>query len=65
MVSFLFESAPVGYRANAGDKNRRAFQQIVKTADAPPGVLAYDGNEVVGWAAVLPLAGAAPAGRMT
>jgi GNAT superfamily N-acetyltransferase len=41
-------------RANAGDKNRHALQRIVKTADAPPGVLAYFDGKPAGWCAVAP-----------
>jgi GNAT superfamily N-acetyltransferase len=36
-----------------GEKNRRAFQKIVAT-EVPTGVLAYLGQEPVGWCAVAP-----------
>lgn len=35
---------------------RAAFVRELATQDPPPGVLAYDGDEVVGWAAVHPRA---------
>jgi hypothetical protein len=41
------------FSANKGDKNRAKFQAIVKRG-AEPGVLAYDGDEPVGWCAVAP-----------
>ena len=41
------------FAANKGDKNRAKFQAIVKKG-AEPGVLAYDGDEPVGWCAVAP-----------
>jgi len=41
------------FSANKGDKNRAKFQAIVKKG-AEPGVLAYDGDEPVGWCAVAP-----------
>ncbi len=37
-----------------GAGNRRAFQTIVQTADAAPGVLAYHGRTPVGWCAIAP-----------
>lgn len=42
------------YRANGGTKNRGAFEQVVRTADAPPGVLAYLDGKPAGWCAVAP-----------
>lgn len=41
------------FSANKGDKNRAKFRSIVKKG-AEPGVLAYDGDEPVGWCAVAP-----------
>jgi len=41
------------YEANKGGKNKRAFQKIV-TNDEKPGIIAYLGNEPVGWCAVAP-----------
>jgi GNAT superfamily N-acetyltransferase len=49
-----FRQSTADYRANGGEKNRRAFQRIVKTADAPPGVLAYIDGKPAGWCAVAP-----------
>jgi len=37
-----------------GAGNRRALQTLVKRGDPAPGVLAYDGEEPVGWCAVAP-----------
>lgn len=39
--------------ANSGDANKKKFRAIVKRG-AEPGVLAYDGDEPVGWCAVAP-----------
>jgi GNAT superfamily N-acetyltransferase len=41
------------HEANKGDGNRGAFKAIVDSGP-PPGVLAYSGNEPVGWTAVAP-----------
>jgi len=40
------------FRAGKGDGNRRALRKRV--AERPPGLLAYDGDEPVGWVAVAP-----------
>lgn len=42
------------HRSLAGKARGRKVQQLIK--QGPPGVLAYDGDEVVGWAAVHPRA---------
>jgi GNAT superfamily N-acetyltransferase len=49
-----FRQSTPDYRANAGDKNRRTFQRVVKRADAPPGVLAYIDGNPAGWCAIAP-----------
>jgi GNAT superfamily N-acetyltransferase len=49
-----FRQTTADYRANAGDKNRRAFQRVVRTAEAPPGVLAYIDGKPAGWCAIAP-----------
>ncbi len=41
------------FQANKGEKNRRKFRSIVKKG-SEPGVLAYEGEEPVGWCAVAP-----------
>ncbi len=48
-----FRQSNAEYRAG-GEQNRRAFQRIVRTADAPPGVLAYIDDKPAGWCAVAP-----------
>lgn len=49
-----FRETTSTYRANAGDKNKRTFQRIVKTSAAPPGVIAYVDEQPSGWCAVAP-----------
>lgn len=41
--------------STSGEPNRRAFRKLVKRGP-PPGLLAYDGEEPVGWVAVAPRA---------
>lgn len=41
------------FAANKGEKNRQKFRAIVKKG-SEPGVLAYDGDQAVGWCAVAP-----------
>lgn len=41
------------FEANRGEGNRRALQSLVKDGDTP-GLLAYAGEEPVGWCAVAP-----------
>jgi GNAT superfamily N-acetyltransferase len=41
------------FRKNQGPANKRAFRKIVR-AGRPPGILAYDGGEAVGWCAIGP-----------
>jgi len=41
--------------ATSGEPNRRAFRKLVATGP-PPGLLAYDGREPVGWVAIAPRA---------
>lgn len=41
--------------ATSGEPNRRAFQKLVRQGP-PPGVLAYDGDQPVGWVAIAPRA---------
>lgn len=41
------------YEKGKGAGNRRALKRIVE-GDAPPGVLAYCGDEAIGWCAVAP-----------
>ena len=41
------------FQANKGDKNKAKLRGIVKKGNEP-GVLAYDGDEPVGWCAVAP-----------
>ena len=41
---------------NGAAGNRRAFEKVVRTADAPPGVIAYVGGRPAGWCAVAPRA---------
>jgi len=43
------------FRQRRGDGNRRALRRIVG-GDLPPGVLAYSGDEAVGWCAIAPRA---------
>jgi GNAT superfamily N-acetyltransferase len=40
------------FDANKGDKNKRAFKKLVQKQ--PPGILAYDGKDPVGWCAIAP-----------
>ncbi len=40
-------------KVTAGEPNRRAFRKLVH-AGPPPGLLAYDGGEPVGWVAIAP-----------
>lgn len=44
---------PKEFKQQQGDSNRRAMKKIVSTR-TPPGVLAYDGKEPVGWVAIAP-----------
>jgi GNAT superfamily N-acetyltransferase len=44
------------YERGKGAGNRAAMQALVARAARPPGVLAYLGDEVVGWCAVAPRA---------
>jgi GNAT superfamily N-acetyltransferase len=41
------------YRKQPADKNKSAFQKIVK-AGPPPGLLAFDGDRAVGWCQLTP-----------
>jgi len=41
------------FKQNQGEPNRRAMKKIV-AGQTPPGILAYDGKEPVGWIAVAP-----------
>jgi hypothetical protein len=41
------------WEANLGDGNRTALREIVDSG-APPGILAYDGDEPVGWCSISP-----------
>ncbi|HVZ15668.1 MAG TPA: GNAT family N-acetyltransferase [Terriglobales bacterium] len=41
------------FKQKQGDVNRRAMKRIVAN-EIPPGILAYDGNEAVGWIALSP-----------
>jgi GNAT superfamily N-acetyltransferase len=47
-------SRPI-FERQKGEGNRRAFKKIV-AGGAPPGLLAYDGSEPVGWCAIAPRA---------
>jgi GNAT superfamily N-acetyltransferase len=49
-----FRETTAEFRANRGEKNRRAFQRVVRTAGAPPGVLAYIDGKPAGWCAIAP-----------
>lgn len=40
------------FERSHGDRNREAFRRLVD--DTPPGLLAYEGGEVVGWVSVGP-----------
>jgi len=40
------------FDANKGEKNKRALKKLV--SKRPPGVLAYDGTEPIGWCAIAP-----------
>ena len=42
-----------GYHKRPREKNKRAFQRIVKRGP-PPGLLAFDGNRPVGWCQLTP-----------
>lgn len=42
-------------RENWGERNRDAFARRVSEGDPAPGLLAYDGDEPIGWVAVAPL----------
>jgi GNAT superfamily N-acetyltransferase len=41
------------FEREKGDGNRRAFKKLVATGE-PPGLLAYDGGQPVGWCAIAP-----------
>jgi GNAT superfamily N-acetyltransferase len=41
------------YRTQPADKNKSAFQEIVK-AGPPPGLIAFDGDKAVGWCQLTP-----------
>jgi len=41
------------YERNKGERNRRAFGEIVRSG-AEPGILAYDGDQPVGWCGIAP-----------
>jgi GNAT superfamily N-acetyltransferase len=50
-----FRESTADFRANGGERNKRAFRRIVGRSDAPPaGVLAYVDGAVAGWCAVAP-----------
>ncbi|MDX1660441.1 MAG: GNAT family N-acetyltransferase [Gemmatimonadota bacterium] len=42
------------FDANKGEGNRRALKRRVSSGPSPPGLLAYDEGEPVGWCAVAP-----------
>ena len=42
-----------GYRKNSPEKNKTAFQEVVKYGP-PPGLLAFDGDLAVGWCQLTP-----------
>jgi GNAT superfamily N-acetyltransferase len=42
------------FDAGKGEANRRAFERVVKKNKVPPGVLAYSGDEPIGWVALAP-----------
>jgi len=44
---------PKDFKQKQGDGNRRAMKKIAET-QTPPGLLAYDGREPVGWIALAP-----------
>jgi GNAT superfamily N-acetyltransferase len=46
-------ASPKAFDAAKGEGNKRAIRRIVK-AGPPPGLLAYEGTEPIGWCAVAP-----------
>jgi GNAT superfamily N-acetyltransferase len=44
------------YRRTAGPDKKRAFKQVCRSGDRPPGVLAYRDGIPVGWVAIAPRA---------
>ena len=48
-----WRAAPADFRAGRSGGNRRAFRALVRSG-AEPGVLAYEGDEPVGWCAIAP-----------
>jgi GNAT superfamily N-acetyltransferase len=48
-----WRATPTEFRAGRSDGNRRALRALVRSG-AEPGVLAYDGDEPVGWCAIAP-----------
>lgn len=49
-----YRSAPTGVKTSMEPGVRAAYVEQLCTEDPAPGVLAYEGDEVVGWAAVAP-----------
>lgn len=42
------------FQKNKGLGNKRLFRNVVQSAEMPPGLLLFSGNEPVGWCAVAP-----------
>lgn len=42
------------FKAGEGEGNRAAIRRVAETADAPPGLLAYEGALCVGWLSIAP-----------
>ena len=49
-----FRLPPAEFQALKGEGNRRALRKRVRDGPAPPGLLAYDEEEPIGWCAVGP-----------
>jgi GNAT superfamily N-acetyltransferase len=58
----LYRVPRAAWEAGKGDGNRAAMQALVDSG-APPGILAYDGEEAVGWCSIAPRAVFAGLGR--
>jgi GNAT superfamily N-acetyltransferase len=57
-----WRAAPADFRAGHTGGNRRAFRRLVRSG-TEPGILAYHGDEPVGWCAIAPREAYARLGR--
>ena len=51
----LWRLSPAEFKAGKGDGNRAALRRLAENGP-PPGILAYDGEQAIGWCALAPRA---------